>query len=197
MTRSPVVLAIAAAFLVSCATKQLALAPATAAPPDWWREHVRFMCADGGAWITPNPQAPEAPGGPDAYGMTWTRASHGRLLTGRLYGLKEGREVAEYWTFNEYYHAGEGRVIVQQWSSWGAYGEGETTSPAPNRCQLDQTFWLADGSSRREGHRTMENGDEYETQIYDIDAEGKWSLRDSNTWRRAQRSADTWSERVR
>lgn len=183
--RAPIVVSLAALLVVACATADAPKTPASPNPPDWWGEHVRFMSADGGTWVTPNAKA-EKPDDPDAYAMTWTAASAGRLLNGRLYGLKDGREVAEYWTFKEFYHPGEGRVVVQQWSSWGVYGEGETTCPAPNRGQLDQTFWLADGRHWREGHRTLENGDEYVTEVYDIDADGKWSLRDSNTWKRAR-----------
>lgn len=161
-------------------------APESAGPPDWWADHVRFISGDGGTWVTPNSKATDDPDAPDAFAMTWVAASEGRLLIGRLFGLKNGREVAEYWTFREFWHPGEGRVVAQQWSSWGAYGEGEATSPEPNRGQLDQTFWLADGRSWREGHRTLASGDEYVTDVFDIDAKGNWSPRDRNVWQRVR-----------
>ena len=185
MARLVIAAALVAIGALACASGS-APAPESSGPPDRWADHVRFMSGDGGMWVTANPKATDEPDSPDAFGMTWVAASEGRLLVGRLFGLKNGREVAEYWTFREYWHPGERRVVVQQWSSWGAYGEGETTSLGSDRWQLDQTFWLADGRGWREGHRTVENGDEYVTDVFDIDAIGNWSPRDGNVWRRVR-----------
>ncbi len=174
----PLTLALALMAFTACASAQPPPAPVT---PDWWRAHVAFM---GGVWVAPNPEGENDPNAPDAFGMEWRAANEGHGLIGRLYGLEAGREIAEYWTFREFWHPGERRVIVQQWGGPGVYGAGETTSLAPDRGQLDQTFWLPDGRSWREGHRTEERGDVYLTEVYDIDAAGAWTLRSSNTWRR-------------
>ncbi|MGE0046492.1 MAG: hypothetical protein AB7T08_12105, partial [Hyphomonadaceae bacterium] len=77
---------------------------AAAAPPQWWADHVNFITRDGGVWVTPNAATDAA--GPDAYAMEWRTANEGRVLSGRLYGLREGREIAEYWTFREFWHPG-------------------------------------------------------------------------------------------
>lgn len=152
--------------------------------PDWWRMHVAFMSRDGGIWITPNPAGENDPNAPDAFGMEWRVVNEGHGLVGRLYGVEAGQETDEFWTFREFWHPGERRVSLQQWGGPGVYGAGETTSPAPDRGEVDQTFWLADGRSWREGHRTHETGDIYITEVYDISAEDVWTLRSANTWRR-------------
>lgn len=156
-------------------------APAAAVLPQWWADHVAFISRDGGTWVTPNPTAD--PNAPDAFGMEWRASNEGRVLTGRLYGLRDGREIAEYWTFREFWHPGEARAIVQQWGGPGVYGVGESRWE-DGEGVLDQTFWLPDGRSWREGHRNRERGDEYETNAFDIDAQGAWTLTDARVWRR-------------
>ncbi len=171
--------------LLACASPGVAQ-ETPAGPPDWWAAHVDFMSRDGGVWITPNPSAANDPAAPDAYGMHWRAVNEGRGLVGRLYGVEEGRETTEFWTFREFWHPGERRVIAQQWGGAGLYGVGETTSIGQARLQIDQTFWLPDGRSWREGHRSHQDGDVHETEVFDITAEGEWRLRTSNTWRRVR-----------
>lgn len=178
------ILLAAALALAGCATPDAPPpqpAPAAAALPQWWADHVAFVSRDGGTWVTPNTTAD--PNAPDAFGMEWRASHEGRVLTGRLYGLRDGRESAEYWTFREFWHPGEGRAIVQQWGGPGVYGVGESRWENGEGV-LDQTFWLPDGRSWREGHRNRERGDEYETNAFDIDAQGVWMLTDARVWRR-------------
>ncbi len=173
--------------LAACATPSVAQpAASAAAPPAWWAAHVRYMTEGGGVWRTPNPAAATDPAQPDAFGMEWRAVNDGRGLIGRLYGIEAGRETSEFWTFREFFHPGERRVLVHQWGGPGAYGFGETTNLGEDRFQLDQTFWLPDGRSWREGHRTHEQGDAYVTDVFDIGADGQWVARNSNTWTRVR-----------
>jgi hypothetical protein len=177
-------------LIVLCAAAIAATAHAQPAPssplPNWWVEHVAYMTRGGGVWITPNPQA-ETNNAPDAFGMEWRSVNAGHGLVGRLYGVKNGQETDEYWTFREFWHPGERRVIIEQWGGPGVYGIGETRLLSPMRGEIDQTFWLPDGRSWREGHRTVEGEDGYLAEVYDIGADGAWTLRASNLWRRVAR----------
>jgi hypothetical protein len=58
-----IVLALFALGLLACASPGAAEETA-AGPPDWWASHVDFMSRDGGAWITPNPDAANDPAAP-------------------------------------------------------------------------------------------------------------------------------------
>lgn len=157
---------------------------ARADPPAWWPAHVEFMTRGGGTWETPAPAPANGAQAPDAYGMQWKPVNDGAGLVGRLYGVRAGRETDEYWTFREFYHPGRGVVIIEQWGGSGVYGLGETTAPSANRGETDQTFWLPDGRAWREGHRTIEDGERYHTEVFDIDADGTWTRRDGNVWQR-------------
>lgn len=149
--------------------------------PQWWLEHVAFMSRDGGRWFAPNPNA-EA-GEDDGFGMHWQVENNGHVLAGRLYGVEDGEETTEFWSFREFWHPGERRAVLEQWGGAGVYGVGAVTMEA-NRGTVDQTFWLPDGRAWREGHRTVEDGDTYITDQFEIDEDGNWTPNGSYTWRR-------------
>lgn len=181
-----VLLFIAAYCVAACAAPSAAQAPAASALPDWWRSHVEFVSRDGGVWVSPNPPGENDPNQPDAYAMEWRAAYDGHVLIGRLYGLEGGAEVGDYWTFREFWHPGERRAIVQQWGGPGIFGAGESRWENGEGV-LEQTFWLPDGRSWREGHRNRENGDEYVTHAFDINEAGEWISKDPRVWRRRTR----------
>lgn len=168
----------------ACLASLLLTGPARAAPPGWWAGHVDYISREGGTWVTPNPAAAGDPAAPDSFGMTWTATNDGYGLSGRLYGLKDGREVAEFWTFREFYHPGDGRIIFEQWGGPGAYGLGETVMTGPGAFRIDQTFWLADGRNWRERHEAAEGPGGYETRVFDIGAKGELTVQGLSLWRR-------------
>ena len=174
--------------LMACASPSQAQtqAPPAHALPDWWGAHVDFISRDGGTWVSPNPPGETDPNQPDAFAMQWRAVNDGHGLVGRLYGIEAGAETTEYWTFREFWHPGERRAIVQQWGGPGVFAVGESRWEE-GQGVLEQTFWLPDGRSWREGHRNRELGDSYETHAFDIDAQGNWISNDQRTWRR-QRS---------
>ncbi|MGE0044327.1 MAG: hypothetical protein AB7J28_10245 [Hyphomonadaceae bacterium] len=171
-------LALLALCFASAATAQT---PAHTMPA-WFVAHVEFISRDGGTWRAPNPAGENDPNQPDAFGMEWRAAYGGHVLIGRLYGIENGQEIAEYWTFREFWHPGERRVIIEQWGGPGAYGVGETFSAE----RVEQTFWLPDGRSWREGHRNQENGDTYVTASFDIQEDGAWTPNGTYTWTRVR-----------
>jgi len=152
--------------------------------PAWWTAHVDFMSRGGGIWRAPNPGNEQDPTQPDAFEMEWRAANDGHVLIGRLYGVENGVPQADYWHFREFWHPGERRAILEQWGGPGVYGVGETRIEA-NHGVVDQTFWLPDGRDWKEGHRTIEDGDTYVTNQFDIDEAGVWTPNGSYTWRRA------------
>lgn len=177
--------ALAACFaLIACATP--VEAQQQGALPGWWTVHVDFMSRDGGTWVAPNPANESDPGQPDAFGMQWRAVSGGHALVGRLYGIEAGAETTEFWTYREFWHPGERRAILQQWGFSGVYGVGETGGETAHD-QLEQTFWLPDGRSWRDGHRVVEDGDTYVTHQFNIDDANNWTPNGSYTWTR-QRS---------
>ena len=184
----------AAALLAGCAATPVeAQAPQRGVEqtlPEWWVAHVDFMSRDGGVWIAPNPANESDPNQPDAYAMEWRPAYDNHVLIGRLYGIENGEEIAEYWTYREFWHPGEHRALIHQWGGAGTYGVGESSwDTQAGVGVLDQTFWLPDGRHWREGHRNQEQGDIYVTNSFDITADGDWAPSSSFTWRRQPSTA--------
>lgn len=161
-----------------------AFAQTHSALPDWWHDHVDFITRDGGTWVTPNPDVIDDPRSPDHYGMKWRAENNGTMLRGRLYGIRDGEVIGEYWTFAEFWHPGESKVVIEQWSANGGYGVGETRSIGEHQGETEQTFWTPDGQETRSGHRTVEDGDRYLTQTFSIDQEGNWTRTGGFNWDR-------------
>ncbi|MFN3463150.1 MAG: hypothetical protein ACK4X1_03655 [Terricaulis sp.] len=172
-----------ALFIASCASPAVAQQQPAHTMPDWWVAHVDFMSRGGGTWVAPNPGNAADPAQPDAFGMEWRAANNGHVLIGRLYGIEAGEETSEFWSFREFWHPGEQRAVLEQWGGPGLYGVGTTTMEG-NRGTVEQIFWLPDGRDWKEGHRTVEDGDTYITDQFDIDANGVWTPNGSYTWRR-------------
>ncbi len=152
--------------------------------PSWWQDHVYFMSHEGGTWRAANRDVTEDPRSPDHFEMVWTRVNDGYGLRGRLYGLRDGENVGEYWTFAEFWHPGEARAILEQWSARGAYGIGELGSVGEHRYELAQTFWTRAGQASQSGHRTFEDGDTYNTDTFAIDGDGNWEQSGGLVWTR-------------
>lgn len=171
--------------LAACASPAAAQQQPTHTMPDWWVAHVDFMSRDGGVWIAPNPGNPQDDAQPDAFAMEWRAENNGHLLVGRLYGIEDGAETQTFWTFREFWHPGRRVAVLEQWGGPGVYGVGETTMDG-NRGSVEQTFWLPDGRDWKEGHRTVEDGDTYVTDQFDIGADGSWTPNGSYTWTRAR-----------
>lgn len=166
-----------------------ASAQQTHSMPAWWTAHVDFMSRHGGVWEAANPANESDPSQPDAFRMQWSASNENHVLTGRLFGVEAGQAQGDFWTFKEFWHPGERRAVLEQWGGPGVYGAGETTMEGA-RGRVEQSFWLPDGRVWREGHRTLENGDEYVTDQFDIGADGSWTPNGSFVWRRVREQAD-------
>jgi hypothetical protein len=183
MTTIKTALVTAIALLWTCFAPAIARAQAPTLP-DWWLAHVEFMTHGGGVWTASNPAGLNDPNAPDAFGMEWRQANDHHVLIGRLYGIEGGRAGTEYWTFREFYHPGERRVVIEQWGGPGIFGRGETSSQGENQGHVEVTFWLPDGRSWREGHRNIELGDTYVTDSFDIDDNDAWTANGHYVWQR-------------
>lgn len=154
--------------------------------PDWYRADIAAMTRDGGRWIADNSARRSEAEPYDQYGLEWRASPDGLSMTGRLFGLRGGREVGEMWQFRQFWHPAEQRVYVMQWGAGGMYGMGVLTRLSETSGMLEQTFFTNDGRSFRIGHMYRNAGpDERTVEQYDVvPGEGAWRLDHSMTWRR-------------
>ncbi|MEM7052691.1 MAG: hypothetical protein AAF604_23710 [Acidobacteriota bacterium] len=149
-----------------------------AAPP-WVGEHFEAMV---GVWITDNSAYLSENEPFDQYGMEWSWGIGEKSLVGRLYGLQEGREVATFWEFREFWHVGEGHLVTQQFGGDGRFGVGPHTRTGEHSTEMVQSFFVPQGETMRVGHRSTRRDGELTTESFDIDGEGEWKPRRSYVW---------------
>jgi hypothetical protein len=157
--------------------------------PQWFRDAVAEASRDGGVWIADNSRYRSSAEDYDSYGLEWRAGIGGTSLVGRLFGRREGREVATFWEFRQYWDpiAGEGRL--QQFGQGGAFGTGAIQRLRPDTTLLDQVFVWPDGSRTRSGHlETRRGADERFSESFDIE-NGDWLARRTYSWRRLRSDA--------
>lgn len=138
-----------------------------------------------GAWTADNAayQSDDEPF--DAYRLEWTREAGGGFLQGRLFGLREGERVGPFWTFVQFWHPGEQRLVVQQFGAGGVVGLGAVEPDGEHVTRLVQTLWAPDGSPSQTGHRTERLGpDAHQGRSFAIGADGVWTPQRSYRWER-------------
>jgi hypothetical protein len=183
---------VAAGFLVACAAEPPAAPPAgagsadaavsaTAAPIP--AEVLASWTKLAGTWIADNSEYRSEQEPFDAYGLDWQPGLDGTTLTGRLYGLTDGREVATFWEFRDFWHPGDRQVISTQFGMGGTYGAGPHTIRGDGTSEMLQTFYSpAAGTVTRIGHRSELRGTEHVTRSFDVQPDGGWVPRRVYTW---------------
>lgn len=168
------------------------LAPAASAAdpepvrvPEWFIKEIATLTAGNGRWITDNAQYQGESEPYDAYGVEWKASFDGLSVRGRLFGMKDGEEVADFWEFRQYWHPGRKEAVVEQFGWRGAVGIG-TAYPDGDKLKADQTFWFANGTVDRTGHESwFANETTHVTHSFDIEGDA-WIPRRQYTWHREQ-----------
>lgn len=158
-------------------------------PPEWFRTSIEHMTRDGGLWVADNSSRRSAEEPFDAYVLEWRASPDAASMSGRLFGVSEGRESADFWQYRQFWHPIERRAYVMQWGAGGMYAVGILTPIGEDWGTLEQTFYMTDGRTFRLGHVYRDVGaDERVTEQYDIlPGEGAWRLDHSLTFRRTHR----------
>jgi hypothetical protein len=138
-----------------------------------------------GTWVADNSTFKNEDEKMDAYGIEWRWGLGKRSLVGRLYGLESGKEVGTFWEFREFWHPGEGRLIMTQHAGDGTYGEGPHDVKADGTSEMVQTFFdPGTGTRTTVGHRAKLEGNVHTTSSFNVDEKGVWTPRRTYIWRR-------------
>jgi len=149
--------------------------------PAWLRHDMEQLVAGTGRWITDN-SAYKSEGEPwDQYGIEWKWGFAKRSITGRLFGLKDGKNIGTFWDFHMVWHPGRNEAILFQWGSDGTMGEGPMKPDGKGGTAMEQTFHAPDGGRTRVGHQSRFEGNRHITESFDI-KEGAWVPRRTYVW---------------
>ncbi len=137
--------------------------------PEWFARHMEYLTQESGIWIADNSEYKSDSEPYEAYGIQWQWGFNKKSIKGRLYGIKEGKDIGSFWEFHTFWHPGENRVIANQYGSDGTFGTGSMTPK-----ELEQTFFNPDGSSYKSGHRSEIKGDTQHSRSFRISEHGEW-----------------------
>jgi hypothetical protein len=156
---------------------------ATAQPaPQWHLDEIAFLTRDSGRWVASNAAYQNENEPMEAYVIEW-RPGYANSMTGRLFGVIDGKETEDFWQFRQYWHPGEGKAYLEQFGAGGAFGVGPM-QPEDGRMKMAQTFYAPDGGVSVVGH--LSHNPDAGTHVTDSFAivDGEWRPNRTYTWKR-------------
>lgn len=148
--------------------------------PEWY---LKEISSEVGVWIADNSKYIGENEPSDQYAIEWRMGSDNASLTGRLYGLKEGKEIGSFWTFRKYWDKNKSCAYLEQIALDGTKGVGPFVKTGDFTNELRQVFTSPDGTSKLVGHRTTYLSNFCHVgSSFSIDDNGKWIPDRSYTW---------------
>ncbi|MEZ5894256.1 MAG: hypothetical protein R3C58_14070 [Parvularculaceae bacterium] len=166
------------AFLSPASAADAASKPA----PQWYLDDIEFLTSGSGRWVASNAayQSDDEP--MTAYVIEWNKG-YANSMTGRLFGIVDGKETQDFWRFRQYWHPGEGKAYLEQFGIGGAFGVGPMQRE-DDKTKMEQVFYAPDGSASVTGHLSHNPGAHtHVTDSFDV-IDGEWKPRRSYTWHR-------------
>ena len=98
--------------------------PAGAPIPQWLLDDWAARTAGTGTWITDNSAYKNENEPFDAYGLQWAYGIGKKHLNGRLYCIRDGKDIGAVWQFLEFWDPAAGEARIVQIGSDGTVGQG-------------------------------------------------------------------------
>jgi hypothetical protein len=155
-------------------------------PPKWLVDHFTYMTEGTGCWIADNSPFKGENEPFDAYGTEWTWGVGKQSLKGRLFALRDNKEVATFWEFRVFWHPGKRKAFIQQFEAGGAFGVGEMRVIESKDSSInvtEQDFYIPDGTDFLEMHHLVERKGEHETKSFRLE-KGSWKLQRTYIWKK-------------
>ena len=143
----------------------------TDAIPDWFYEELD---AHIGVWITDNAAYMSETEPIEQFGMEWKMGIGGTSIIGRLYGIKDGKEIGNYWEFREYWDPVKRQAIIQQFGYGGMIGIGPVHNLGNGNFEAFPVFMEASGNSYEQKHVNVLVGNEMKSTSYNKTSSGGW-----------------------
>lgn len=161
------------------------IAVQTAAAPEWFRDLMTALVADGDEWMADNTAYRSDQEPVDVYVLKWTWGPGRRSISGRLQAIVGADRRPPLWEFRQFWHPDrrEGRLV--QYGTDGTVGEGALARDADGGIIVEQDFWNPNGQSWRQRHEERATPRARESR------DARWV---NGTWREGRRYA--WARRV-
>jgi len=161
-----------------------------AAAPEWFREHLAYLTAGDGVWITDNGAYRSEDEPADAYEVTYVWGAGRRTASGTLRAITGGKRSGAIWDYRVFWDPGTKRAVIEQWGFGGAYGAGDTRLVDDATLRSEQTFHGPDGSSNRAAHDWIVDGPlQHTTHSFQF-KDGEWQPGRTYVWKRTEPKAE-------
>jgi hypothetical protein len=159
--------------------------PPTAAPPQWFGEHLAYLTDRGGVWTADNAAFRSDDEPAEAYELTWVWGAGKKTAAGTMRALTGDKRSGVIWDFRVFWDPGARKAVIQQHGFGGAYGVGETKHVDEKTLRSEQTFYGPDGSTSRSAHDWIVDGPDVHTTNTFSFADGAWKPGRTYVWKRA------------
>ncbi len=147
--------------------------------PDWFLQNMEQSI---GTWITDNTTYKNDNEPFDQYGMDWHWGIGKQSITGKLYGIINGKKQGVFWEFRQYWDFNKNKGMVTQYGTDGTVGIGPMINKENGQTEMMQKFVNPNRNKTKHGHRsTLKNG-KLTTTSFDILENGIWEKRRSYIW---------------
>lgn len=157
----------------------------TASPsaiPGWVMEDWNFQTAGTATWIADNATYKNENEPYDAYGMQWEWGLGKKSLKGRLYCIREGKDIGTVWQFLQFWDPGEKVVRMIQIGADGTVGQGTQHLQEDGSTKSSEQFNTPTGHRFESVHHSWKEEGIFHTQSYDI-VDGEWTKRRYYSWK--------------
>lgn len=188
-------------YILSKVTNQVNISNSTnsaeskqAAIPTQLMENWKILTSNSGIWTTDNSKYKSQNEPYNQYQLQWKFDEGKNSLTGKLYGIQEGKEKVEFWHFNTFWDAVKRKAIVFQISPNGSYGVAESEMLSDSIEQSLGVFHYSNGQSESSKHQSITKPTEHITTSFTMDASGNWLTNRTYKWYPTSQSDKAFSK---
>jgi len=149
--------------------------------PNWFMQEMKSQV---GIWQTSNAEHQSAAEPFSDYLIEWSWGVGKTNLEGRLFGLKDGQETGNFWTFKQYWDATKNQARLLQFGYGGMVGDGHIQPYANNQIETIQTFSSPKTDTFIERHLNTYSDEGLTTASFQQDEEGNWQAKRSYLWQK-------------
>lgn len=150
--------------------------------PDDLLKNWEILTSKSGIWTTDNSKYKSQNEPYDQYQLFWKFDDAKNSLTGKLYGIQEGKEKTEFWNFHTFWDAVKQKAIVFQISPNGSYGIAESEMLSDSLEQSLGVFHYSNGLSESSKHQSITKPTEHTTISFSMDENGNWIKNRTYVW---------------
>lgn len=153
--------------------------------PEWLQEEWNSQTQGSGTWIADNSEFKSEKEPYDAYGLEWQYGLGKKSVTGRLFVVREDKDLGTIWEFRIFWDPKNKEAVIQQFGSDGTFGRGQITSSADGKYRTEEVFTSPSGMVYSSGHKKEYiNESTSRVSSFSIDKEGRWTKNRTYLWKR-------------